>query len=141
MEIIPGCAATVPCPSCPDNSLVSRYCAARFACRTPTWQLPVPGCVVDLVAAHDGAGREDLADGVRQEVCWVRSSGPGRKRIRLNRKTPAHFAGLMVRSRPRVWKRLRLVETICVSLPDPKRRRCYQEDQVYVHAQDRAGVC
>ena len=31
---------------------------------------------------------------------------PGRKQIRLNRKTPAHFAGYMSHSRPRVWKSL-----------------------------------
>ena len=31
------------------------YCAARFACRTPTWRLPFPGCVVDLVTAGVGA--------------------------------------------------------------------------------------
>ena len=51
------------------GTLPLRYCAARVACRTPTWQLPVPGCVVDLVAANDGARREDLAGGVCQEVC------------------------------------------------------------------------
>ena len=81
------------------GTLPLRYWAACFACKTPTWQLPVPGCVVDLVAVHDGAGREDLVAGVRQEVCWVRSSGLGWKRIRRNRKTPAHLAGLVVQSR------------------------------------------
>ena len=29
-----------------------RYCATRFACRTPPWQLPVPGHVAGLVAAY-----------------------------------------------------------------------------------------
>ena len=33
------------------GTLPLRYCAARFACKTPTWRLPVPGCVVDLVTA------------------------------------------------------------------------------------------
>ena len=42
-------------------------------------------------------------------VHWVSGSGPGRKRIRLNRKTPAHLAVYVVQSRPRVWKRLRHV--------------------------------
>ena len=74
------------------GTLPLRYCAARFACRTPTWRLPVAGCVVDLVIANDGDGREVLAGGVCQEVRWVSGSGPGRKRIRLNRKTPAHLA-------------------------------------------------
>ena len=33
-------------------------------------------------------------------------SGPGGKRFRLNRKTPAHLVKGMVQSRPRAWKRL-----------------------------------
>ena len=89
------------------GTLPLRYCAARFACRTTTWRLPVPGHVVDLVAAHVGAVREAIVDGAGQEVHWVSGSGPGRKLIRLNRKPPAHLAGLVVQSRPRVWKRLR----------------------------------
>ena len=122
------------------GTLPLRFCAARFANRTPTWRLPVPGCVVDLVAAHDGAGREALADGARQEVHWVSGSGPGRKRIRLNMKTHAHFAGFVIQSRPRVWKRLRHVGPSSVSIPDHKRRRCGQDDQVYVPDQVRTGV-
>ena len=62
------------------------YSAARFACSTPTWRLPVPGRVVGLVTAHVGAGREALVDDVGQDVHWVSGSGSGRKRIRLNRK-------------------------------------------------------
>ena len=61
------------------GTLPLRYCAARFACRTPTWRLPVSGNVVDLVAAHVCAEREAFVDGAGQEVHWV--SGPGRKRI------------------------------------------------------------
>ena len=45
----------------------------------------------------------------------MRVMGPRRKRIRLHRKTPAHLAGFLVQSRPRVWKRLHHVETIYVS--------------------------
>ena len=53
-----------------------------------------------LVCLHDGIG-----------VDWVRGPGGGGKRVRLNRKTPAHqvrkkFSGL--KSRIRVWKRLRV---------------------------------
>ena len=70
----------------------------------------VSGHVVDLVTAHVGAVRKATVDGAGQEVHWVGGSGPGRKRIRLNGKTPAHLAGLMVQSRPRVWKRLRHVD-------------------------------
>ena len=81
-----------------------RRCAARFACRTHTWRLPVSGHVDDLVAASIGAVQEVDVDGVGQEVHWVSGSGSGRKRIRLNRKTPAHLAGSMIHSRPRVWE-------------------------------------
>ena len=42
------------------GTLPLRHSAARFACSTPTWRLPVPGHVVDLVAAHVGAGGEAL---------------------------------------------------------------------------------
>ena len=88
------------------GTLPLRYCAARFACKTPTWRLPVPGCVVDLVTASVGAVQEVVADGGCREVFWARSSGPGRKRIRLNRTTPAHLAGFALQSKPCVWKRL-----------------------------------
>ena len=62
-------------------------------------------------------------DGACQEVHWVSGSGPGRKRVRLNRKTPAHLAGLGVQSWPRVWKRLRPVDLFGDSFPEHKRRR------------------
>ena len=45
------------------GTLPLRYCAARFACKTPTWRLPVSGHVVDLVTANVGAVREAIADG------------------------------------------------------------------------------
>ena len=109
------------------GTLHLRYCAARFACRTPTWRLPVCGPVVDLVAASIGAVREVVVDGANQEVHWVSGSGPRRKRNRLNRKTPAHLAGIMVQSRPRFWKRLRHVGFSSVSIPDHKRRRGDQD--------------
>ena len=68
---------------------------------------PLGGCriLVILLAAYVGAVREAFVDGAGQED-WVSGSGPGRKRIRLNRKTPAHLVVSMVLSRPRVWKRL-----------------------------------
>ena len=122
------------------GTLPLRYCAARFASRTPTWRLPVSGHVVDPVTANVGAVREAIVDGAGQEVHWVSGSGPGRKRIRLNRKPPAHFVGLMVQSRPRVWKRLRHVGHSGVSIPDRKRRRRDQDDVGNVPAQVRTGV-
>ena len=76
------------------GTLPRRYCAARSACRTPTWRLPVSGHVVDVVTADVGGKREAIADGARQEVHWVSGSGPGRKRIRLNRNILAHLRGL-----------------------------------------------
>ena len=109
-----------------------RHCAARFACRAHTWRLPVSGHVDDLVAASIGAVQEVDVDGVGQEVHWVSGSGPGRKRIRLNRKPPAHLAGSMIHSRPRVWKRLRHEGHSGVSLPDHKRRCRDQDDGEYV---------
>ena len=39
------------------GTLPLRYSAARFACLTPTWRLPIPGYVVNLVAAYSDAGR------------------------------------------------------------------------------------
>ena len=62
------------------------------------------------------------------EVSWVSGSGRGRKRIRLNRNTPAHLVVSMVQSHSRVWKRLRHVGHSSFSLPDPKRRRGDQDD-------------
>ena len=58
------------------GTLPLRYCAARFACSTPTWRLPVPGYVVNLVAAHVGAGREAPVADVGQDVQRVSGSGP-----------------------------------------------------------------
>ena len=121
------------------GTLPLRCCAARFACRT-TWRLPVSRHVVDLVAANVGAVRGAFVDGAAQEVLWVSSSGPGRKRIRLNRKTPAHLVGSMVQSRPRVWKSLRHEGHSSVSIADHKRRRGDQDVGEYDPAQVRTGV-
>ena len=78
------------------GTLPLRYCAARFACRVPTWRLLVSGHVARLVSiyceAAGGRGDEVSRSGVR----WVSGSGPGRKRIRLNRKTPAHLVGSLL---------------------------------------------
>ena len=74
--------------------------------------------VVDLVAAGSRVVQEVAADGACRKVRWVSGSGPGRKRIRLNRKTPAHLVWSMVQSRPRVWKRLRHVGLSSVSIQE-----------------------
>ena len=122
------------------GTLPLRYCAARFACKTPTWRLPVSGHVARQVAIHcedaGGHGDEVPSSGVH----WVSGSGPGKKRIRLNRKTPAHLVGLLIHSRPRVWKRLRHVGFSGISLPDHTRRRCDRAFWRTTRAQDRIGV-
>ena len=87
-----------------SGTLPLRYCAARFAFSTPTSRLPVSGHVDRSIASHSGAGD---CRGKVVRVHPVSDSGPARKRFRLNRKTPAHLAVLLIHSRPRVWKRLR----------------------------------
>ena len=73
-----------------SGTLPLRYCASRFASSTPTWLLPASGQVARSVAVHceDVGDRGDEVS--RSGVLWVSGSGSGRKRIRLNRKTPAH---------------------------------------------------
>ena len=95
--------------------------ATRFACRAPTWRLPMPGHVARLVAVNSRVVQEVMAEGVGHEVQLVSVSGPGRKRSRLDRTTSAHLAGLLLQSRPRVWKRLCHVEHSFDSIPDRKR--------------------
>ena len=70
-------------------------------------------------------------------VSW---SGPFRRRFRLNRKTPAHLASLLIHSRPRVWKRLRQDDFSGSSLLDHTWRRCDHAYGGSVHEQDRIGV-
>ena len=46
-------------------------------------------------------------------VIWISGPGGGVKRVRLNRKTPAHLVrhGIFgIQSRPRVWKRLTVLD-------------------------------
>ena len=92
-----GCAAALLA-----GVLPLRYCSARFACRFPDWKLPDKGHVCDLVTDGVVGGRVLGSDGVRC-VSVPGSAGvagiicDGRvlrsvKRIRLNRKTPAHLA-------------------------------------------------
>ena len=116
------------------------YCAARFACRTPTWRLPESGHVAGLVTAVVEALGDAVAGCAVHEVSWVSGSGPGRKRIRLNRKNSAHLAGSMVRSRPRIWKRLRHLGHSKFSLPQPKRISGDQDDGRCNPIQIRIGV-
>ena len=122
------------------GTLPLRHCAARFAYSTPTWRLPASGHVARLVAVHreDPGDRGDDVLGLG--VHRVSGSGPVRKRFRLNRKTPAHLVGLLIHSRPRVWKRLRHVGFSGISMPDHTRRRCDHAYGRTVPAHDRIDV-
>ena len=60
--------------------------------------------------------------------------------IKKKQENPAHLAGLVIQSRPRVWKRLRHVVPSSVSIPDHKRRRSDQDDGRYNPDQVRTGV-
>ena len=50
------------------GTLPLRYCAARFACGTPTWRLSESGHVAGLVTAVVGVAGEALVDGAFQAV-------------------------------------------------------------------------
>ena len=69
----------------------------------------------------------------------VSGSSPGRKRIRLNRKTHAHLVVYMFQSRPRVWKRLRHVGLHRILDSDHKRRRCEQNRDGFIPSHERTG--
>ena len=116
------------------------YCFDRFAYRSPTWRLPASGGVSDLVAASVAIGHEVVPAVGRREVFRVRNSCLRRKRIRLNRKTPAHLAGFGDPSWPRVWKRLRPVDFFWDSFPGHKRRRGAQDYVGFNPSQVRTGV-
>ena len=103
----------------------------------------MPGQVAGLVTAS-------FLGGVRKAIL-ARGAGSWRftgfvvlvldgKEFDLTENHPAHLAGYLVQSRPRVWKRLHHVGTICVSLPDRKRRRRDQDGVGNVPAQIRTGV-
>ena len=122
------------------GTLPLRYCTTRFACMMPTWRLPALGAVHSLVVAYSEVVDKVVDAQVDRGVCWVSGSGPGRKRIRLIRKTPAHLVGYLTHSRPRVWKRLSHVGFHQILDSDRKRRRCEQNRQEDVPSQDRTGV-
>ena len=99
-----------------------RYCSARCACKLPTWRLPDRGRVRELVPEGVDGARVVGSDGVDGDL-FLPSVGlaggsfgnrvlGGFKRIRLNRKTPAHLVRVgnceSSKSRSKVWKRLRV---------------------------------
>ena len=90
------------------GSLPLRYFSEGFARRVPTWCLPVRGSVASFLASGGlvRGGPCALSSALGGAgVCLARGSGGGVKRVRLNRKTPAHLArqGISgVQLRPRV---------------------------------------
>ena len=95
------------------------------------------GLVTAELGVVGGGGGAAVVD---EEVHWVSGSGLGWKRIRLNRKLPAHFVGSsVIQSRSRVWKRLHHVGHSVVSFADCKRRRHDQQDEGYVPVQIGTG--
>ena len=83
----------ISAPSLLAGTLSLMCCTVRFASKVTTWRLPVSGHAACMVPAALGVVNGGGAEVGNEEVHWVRSSGRGRKRIRLNRKTPAHFVG------------------------------------------------
>ena len=92
------------------------------------WALLVPGHVAGLFIAEVQAAQVDEVEVARRDIHWCSASGLCRKRIRLNRKTPAHFVGLSLHARPRVWKRLHCSGFTSVSSVDCKRNQHELED-------------
>ena len=122
---------------CYFNILLGLPCAA---CWDFLFGARKPGHVAGLIAAEVQVAQVDEVEVARREIHWISGSGLGRKRFPLNRKTPAHLAGLVIQSRSHVWKRLRHVGPSSVSIPDHKRRRSDQDNGGYAPAQVRTGV-
>ena len=74
--------------------------------------------VVALVAAHADSAGNSGGEVSGLGVFHDSRSRPLRKRFRLNRKNPAHLVEVVAHSRPRVWKRLRQVGFLDLSMPD-----------------------
>ena len=72
------------------GTLPLRYCSTWFARKVPFWTLPVLGHVAGLVAVEVQVALVRDIEVARRDIHWVSGSGPGRKRIRLNRKKTQH---------------------------------------------------
>ena len=102
-------------------------------------------CPSARVLDDDGIGRDSLPRSVGRVGGSFGSRVLGRfKRIRLNRKTPAHFARLgnleSVQSRSRVWKRLKVSWARWCSICDSHvMHECHHSGDVS-SLDDRVGV-
>ena len=123
-----------------DGTLPLRYCSTRFASRIPTWRLPVPGHAAALVTTDGEVPGTFGIEVFSRRVLRFSGSGMVKKRIRLNRKPPAHLVGYGIQCRPRVWKRLCPVESSLFHAPDPKRRCSDQGHADLVPTRIRTGV-
>ena len=102
--------------------------------------MPVPGHVAGLITAGVQVAQVDEVEFARLEIHWVSGCGPGRKRIRLNRKKLSTPRGLSMHARPRVWKRLHCSGYSGISGVDCMRRRCNQHDVEDSPVHPRTGV-
>ena len=109
-----------------------RYCATRFACRVPSWRLPLVGNVVDLVTeggeevglvhvaqcadAHAGVGLGGTGGN------WAGGSGENSSASCVS----TWFGQAISR---RVWKRLRVGHHHLGEDVEAKRRRLLQHDR------------
>ena len=78
----------------------------------------------------------------RDVVAWVSGAEGSGKRVRLNRKTPAHLVlhgSLGVQSRSRIWKRLCIRIVASDDRTGAKRRRLHQHDWDHGPGHDRTG--
>ena len=124
------------------GTLPLRYCFDRFACRTPTWRLPVSGRVVDLVTANVADGHRVVPATGKREVLGVRNSSLRRKRFDSAEKkpsTPCTFwcsfnLGHVCGQDCNLWI------FFGDSFPGHKRRRCDQDHEGFIPAQARTGV-
>ena len=94
-----------------------------------------------MLAAEFHAALVGDVEVARRGLHWVSGSGPGRKRIRLSRKTQdTSWDNQSVHGRPRVWKRLHCSGYTGVPRVDCKRRRCSQHELEDRPVDPRTGV-
>ena len=81
------------------------------------------GHAASLVTADLGVAGSGEAEVACREVHWVSGSGPGRKRIRLNRQTPCTPRGLCCSISATSVEEITSCRLSVVSFADCKRRR------------------